>query len=216
MYAAVAIAIFSAALEGCESDPQASEKSVAPTAVPHVQVEPIRTPPIPSDSGRIVIVPAIAEPNQTPPTLLGLQEKTLSEGTEYLKRILEYPTIVSIGGRSFKEFMQEKGYEYSVHELESPLIGRVVPPEGLVARPLPTTEATVRSLPARNSLKHDARVKLQYFVRVKKTDGSREEVWVAQRQRIVTPGNPDVGMMVFYAVEITERGRKEAYISPMP
>lgn len=210
---ALTVVGISATTPACEPQLQVQAVSTpVPPPIVEIQRTPTATPTPPSEPGKPIIFPTPVEQKE----ILGLlgvpEKKALSEEVKNLQRLLEYPTIISVKGESFKKFMEKRGYEYSVHELESPILGSVVPSEGLVTRPLPTTDKTVLSLPENNSLKPDAKVPLRYLVKVIKKDGAREEIWVVRYRPVGLAGNPAVSMPVFNAVQIREGNMLKVYI----
>lgn len=202
--AAAIIAVVYAATYAYE---QAHKKSISeqrlPTPIPNVRIEPTLTPTPPPSTGKITIAfpdfpktpaPTIApRPELAEPVAPSSEEETFLPAVDALIRLLTSTKQIAIEEKSFKDFIEGKGYTMNVYELSHPQTGKVKPTESLRTRVLPTvlptTDKNIKILGNEYWLPGNTEVLITHVVILTKKDGSRTEVWMArfdeQANRIV-------------------------------
>lgn len=183
-----------------------------PTPIPNARIEPTSTAtPSPSTDKITVAFPDFAKtpvPTTTPrpeppePVAPSHEEETFLPTLDALKRLLTGTKQIVIEGKSFKDFMKEKGYEMDIYELPRPQTGKVKPVESLRTRVLPTvlptTDRNIKTLGNEHWLPGNAEVLITHVVILTKNDGSRTELWMARFDE-------QANIMVFNVIEIRSK-----------
>lgn len=202
-----------ALISGCTTAAHESQPTSTPTKPPITEIQPTTTatPTPPTEPGKKLVFP-------TP------EPKPLSELASLNAELMK-PTVKSIEGLSYKEFMRQKGYEVLIGQLVPRQDAVVIKKEGLATKILPDTSAQdlseEYSLKAGGKLTSIAYVILAVKVGPTKKDEPRRQSWIARRVKVVLgEGNPATQMWVYNQLQFVDENNTEVtfiqLINPRP
>ncbi len=141
------------------------------------------------------------------------EAKTSMDFYNYIRERLEKTPLNEIDpqGKTFKEIMNEKGYDFNIiifgAEKKS---GVVNSGTGVKTRTLPWANENLTPLPSEYWLKFGDKIFWLFEVELTNKNGARKERWAARF--IQSPANPQYSVLGFNAIEIEDNGISKEFI----
>lgn len=169
-----------------KSPPNPSATPANPPIV-EIQPTPAATPPPPFLRTKGIIMFPTPEVHE------------ISQELKSLYNYLLYPTFAAIEEKSFKDYMDSRGYQFFVTENRFPETGIVLDPDGVLTKKLPTEAA--ETLIEENTLRQAEKIPLRFMVVVRKKGEKEESHWIARFAKVKIGNNPPVEIWAFNEID---------------